>query len=347
MIHDILSCYKKYFSNSNLDITLDESLLSNIYDHNESIEWFDKNDFNLQNMIIILNDNFKNIGICYAIMTKRAFLLIEDINELDNIVKYSPKTITALGEKKWFTFETFEELNKLVVPVSVFTANSKDLLVKLMIRSVQNVNIVIDTPYFFSAYSNIPNYEMSKKEKERFLKSEAHFITAHGDLLCANMTYGILCARENTNDEYGCKDYVPQCYINKKCFRKERLGNINAELINFSKLKSKMFFLNTCGGFSLCENKYKNYPVSLAMAGIENNLCIYISKYIITSSTIEELYIFWALLNIYKNFCIATFYFNKMSMQFLNKPPVTMMLGDASISFLNNQTDPFSINWTL
>ncbi|MBE6050385.1 MAG: hypothetical protein E7214_06930 [Clostridium sp.] len=274
--------------------------------------------------ILSISDSLANEVSLYAKHNNRRILSLADIENGSN---EGIETVTVVGELDDFNNDIIGNIINMNVPVSIITADSKKNIFKYMSKVKDKTSIKINSVLIEDFIEN--NVDKSQTYS-KLKQNDACLFVGHGDYLCVNLQFGILCSKENIESNNKCT-MIPKCIKSGKCFRLERLGN-SGEVLNVKDIAAKFLFVNTCSGISFKGRKYKDYNLSLMTQAINNNCYVYISNYIIGYYTVEEVKIYHVLLSTYGNFAKATFYFNTLIKQFLRKSPTAIMVGDASLN---------------
>lgn len=313
-------------------------------DLDSHLEWLRVNRFNLLTPLIIFNDNFRRYGIAYACIQKRAFFIESGIHK-EVVAMLNPESLTFLGQRHHFSFEFFERINSLGVPVSIMTANEEASFVHFLLNSLRNINMTIKAPCVRNFFIDSPKSETADENSYCVKTGDALFLGAHGDILCALLDESILCGKVGGRT-LGEGKHLPACALSRECFRKQRLAKEEkARLIGLEELQAKALFLNICGGFSITRTKFGEYPHLLPLKAIEYRAVIYISSYLIKKSSTEEVFLFWALLQSHGTFSKAMFYLNEVCSAVHGTQRPFMMLGDGLVGMAkeNNNSCKYEV----
>ena len=293
------------------------------------LEWFRRNKFNTINPIIIFADCFSKYGIAYAKIQRRAFFIIPDFDPT-LLSLFKPENLTFLGERHNFTFEFLRKINSLGLPVSIMTANTESSMIHFLNNSLHNLRVTINSIVLNNFFVPSSGNEDSPFPVAAILAGEALLLGAHGDVLCTALGESILCGKGAGPS--ATEDFMqPTCALTGECFREKCLGE-GVKRIRLKELQAKILFLNTCGGFSITRTKFGEYQDLLPLRSIENHVVAYISSYLIKSSYVEEIHLFWVLLKRYGNIAQATYYLNVIRSRIFGSEPCFLILGDAILN---------------
>lgn len=258
---------------------------------------------------------------------------ITDFRQCISNLKSKTCGITIIGLQEDLSLDILEAISESNVQISIISSkNERDIseyLQKISLNNRFNLDSVCIKDFVGENFKKNIDFNAIRH-------SDACFFYGHGDYLCMNMKDGILCGKSK-KECIGEGRRLPKCVIGEECFRKQRLGNNQCEVISISELQAKFIFLNTCGGIAFKDRKYEDYDSSLYNEAIKNNCYVYISNYMIGYYSVEELKMYYALLVRYKNFALALYYYNLFVKQYLRKKVSTIMIGDVGLKayFIN------------
>ena len=260
------------------------------------------------------------VKIANSLGQKSILISANDLLNLD--IQSGFATIISLIED--IRLDIITELMEKSIVFSVMAVKKKEDLLLYYKKVKKNRCIVLKNPYIEDFLNNQPDIFEGK-----LFDSEACFFTGHGDYVCFNMAKAVMCSRVENSKKM--KGKVPQCVIENKCYRKDRLNRGNAKLYFLQDLKAKVVFLNTCAGVCFGNRKYDSSYNSLSDTFLKNNGLIFISNYMIGAYTHEGTVIFFAMLVYYRNVGLAVCKYNQLIDEFYGKNKTVVMAGDISL----------------